>query len=87
MKKNKTNSKYVGCVCWASVYTPYLRKDILNSEGKLDCIILDFEGHKLSALRNYDAVLKAAFGNYMQLPPESERHPYHKYKIYKKEKK
>lgn len=34
---------------------------------------LEFEGHSFMAPGNYDAYLKALFGDYMKLPPESER--------------
>lgn len=36
-----------------------------------------FEGFKFLSIANYDTYLTMRYGNYMQLPPESERHPYH----------
>lgn len=83
LQEMDSNSKYVGCICWTSAYTPYLRKDVFDSDGNLNCIDVEFEGHKLKGLKNYDSVLRAAYGNYIKLPPESERHPYHGYKIYR----
>lgn len=35
--------------------------------------LLSFEGHLLKAPKDYDAVLRQAYGNYMTPPPESER--------------
>ncbi len=37
-----------------------------------------FEGHFLPVQKNYDQYLKRLFGDYMELPPESERKPHHK---------
>lgn len=36
-----------------------------------------FEGYEFSAIENYDKFLSLRYGNYMQLPPISERVPYH----------
>ncbi len=38
---------------------------------------LEFEGHKLMAMRDYDRYLRIPFGDYMELPPEEERIPHH----------
>lgn len=38
---------------------------------------LTFEGEKFSCPVDYDAYLKATFGDYMKLPPENERAPKH----------
>ncbi len=81
----KKNSKYVGCVCW-SLKKPILHKrsDVFDVDGKFDVIKHDFEGVKFSILRNYDIILRNSYGDYMVLPPENQRHPYHEYKIYKR---
>ena len=47
-------------------------------------VLLDFEGHKLRAMCGYDNVLKATYGDYMQLPPEDKRHSVHDMVIYYK---
>lgn len=39
--------------------------------------VVDFEGHKFFAPIGWDEFLKNSYGNYMQLPPEEQRHPYH----------
>ena len=42
-----------------------------------------FEGHSLMIPARYDEYLKKQYGDYMQLPPESERTPHHGYSIFK----
>ncbi len=43
---------------------------------------LFFEGHNFMAPRNYDAVLKSLYGDYWQLPSESERMAPHDFLAY-----
>lgn len=40
-------------------------------------IEVDFENQKFLATAHYDVYLTHSYGNYMQLPPEDKRHPYH----------
>lgn len=40
-------------------------------------IELDFEGHKFMGPAKYHEFLTKVYGDYMQLPPEDQRHPYH----------
>ena len=40
---------------------------------------LDFEGEKFKAPRDYETYLRTLFGDYMTLPPESERQPHHRF--------
>ena len=40
-------------------------------------IEVDFEGRKFLSTAHYDEHLKQEYGDYMQLPPENERRPYH----------
>ena len=42
-----------------------------------DYINAEFEGHRVMIFKNYDEILRTTFGDYMQLPPESERKPKH----------
>ena len=47
---------------------------------------LEFNGEKFRAPANYEASLREDYGDFMKLPPEEKRHPYHGYKIYRREK-
>ena len=38
---------------------------------------VDFEGYSFASVADYDYYLKLRYGDYMQLPPEDQRHPYH----------
>ena len=63
------SSKYV------QVFNPFhdpLKKEIFD--GYVD---VDFEGHKFMAPKGWDEFLTNSYGNYMELPPEEDRHPYH----------
>ena len=42
-----------------------------------ELIKVEFEGHHYMAYAQYDVFLKKYYGDYMQLPPEEQRHPYH----------
>ena len=42
-----------------------------------DLIDVKFEGFSFKAPANYHEYLTTRYGNYMQLPPEDQRHPYH----------
>lgn len=58
---------------------PYSMKDRLIYQEDLFETITDveFEGHKFCAIAVYDKWLRDFYGDYMQLPPEKERYPYH----------
>ncbi len=49
---------------------------------------LEFEGHQLMVIKEYDKVLRQLYGDYMQLPPEDKRKPKqsHFIRFYLKEK-
>lgn len=45
-------------------------------------IDIEFEGLNFKAIKEYDKILKAVYGDYMKLPPENKRvptHSFHKY--------
>lgn len=46
-----------------------------------ETVMLDFEGYKFCAMAGYDNVLRSAYGDYMQLPPEEDRHGVHDMRI------
>lgn len=41
---------------------------------------VDFEGYKMMAPASYHRYLTFHYGDYMQYPPEEERHPYHNHR-------
>ena len=43
---------------------------------------VEFEGHHYMAVSCWHDYLAHCFGDYMQFPPESERHPYHAFQFY-----
>lgn len=43
---------------------------------------VDFEGHRFCSIANYNDLLTHWYGDYMKLPPESERGMYHKPEIF-----
>ena len=48
-----------------------------NFDMFADIINVEFEGRKFCSIANYDRFLTLRYGDYMQLPPEDQRHPYH----------
>ena len=60
----------VGVVIWGYNERERMPYSILES------VELEFEGKRFFAPRDYDANLTAIFGDYMTLPPESERLPH-----------
>ncbi len=71
-------SDFFECMTWECRYD-YNKADIAEA------IKLEFNGVDFDAPVGYDAVLKKVYGDYMQLPPESEQIAHHFYKAYKKE--
>ena len=57
---------------------PLAKKDIK------ELIEVDYEQYKYAIPKEYDAILKDTYGDYMELPPEEERVGHHFYKAYKK---
>ena len=47
--------------------------------------LVDFDGHKFYIMANYDEYLTNLYGNYMELPPESERVSRHEINVYWKD--
>ena len=44
--------------------------------------LTDFEGHKFYLMANYHQYLTGLYGDYMRLPPESERISRHEINVY-----
>ena len=70
-------SKYSDELVFISIYSKRLPKRVYAN-----CIDVDFEGYRLKAPRDYDEFLRSIYGDYMQLPPEAERNPYHGFRAY-----
>lgn len=51
-----------------------------------ECLDVDFENLRTSIIKGYDQFLRFRYGDYMKLPPESERIPKHNFKAYYVEK-
>lgn len=51
--------------------------NIYDKKNFDDVVELEFEGKKFYAPKGYEEFLKVKYGDYMKLPPENERVPYH----------
>ena len=60
-----------------SNYQPDYLHDTISREWSEETTELLFEGHRMMAPENYDAVLREIYGEYMKLPPEEQRVPSH----------
>lgn len=78
--KDYDASEYVGCVIWLSGG----KKDIFPRKWFDETIMMPFDKYEFRVPKNYDAVLRHGYGDYMQLPPEKDRIGHHFYKVYKK---
>ena len=71
-------STYAGCVCGS-----YREREIMTTDTFKNYIEVEFEGHRLSAIQNYDEYLKKHYGDYMKLPPKEKQETHHTYKAYR----
>lgn len=63
----------------------YAGQEAVYSEQDFKRIIkIQFEDSEFYIPENYDNILKAEYGNYMQLPPQNERIPHHIMNVYYK---
>lgn len=75
------NSKYIGCMIWASDDGV---RTIFPKEWFDKMIDVEFEGCLFKAPKEYDKILSRGYGNYMELPPENKRIAHHYYDAYQK---
>jgi lipopolysaccharide cholinephosphotransferase len=75
------NSKYIGCMIWASDDGV---RGIFPKEWFSEMIDVEFEGLLFKAPKEYDKVLTHGYGDYMKLPPENKRIAHHYYDAYLK---
>lgn len=81
LKHSFENSKYAGDI----VNPAYSKPAICCREVFEECVDILFEGNNVRILKRYDDYLKAIYGDYMQLPPESERVGHHGFTAYWKD--
>ena len=76
-KYNNTDSHMGATLCvWHKKFPPF-SLSFLN-----EFVDVEFEGHTFKSIKNYDAFLRSVYGDYMQLPPESQRVAHHFYKAF-----
>ena len=75
ISQNKDDAKYAVYI-YDDYYTVFKKKDFIDGDNKSK---LRFVDDYFNVPLNYDAVLKASFGNYMNLPPEEQRVNKHTY--------
>lgn len=57
-------------------------KNYLNVEWFKEFILVDFEDSQFYVMEGFDPVLRSAYGDYMQLPPEDQRAPLHDFQFF-----
>ena len=67
---------FIGCPSWTSGCFQYEKKWFSES------VELSFSGYNFLAPKDYDSFLTCLYGDYMKLPSEEQRVPYHEYKIF-----
>ena len=70
------SSEWVGIPGWAT--SVCWKKEFFD-----ETVYLKFEDFEVPAPAAYDEILRASYGDYMQLPPEEQRVPHHGYTAYK----
>ncbi len=74
------STAYAGHIMGGSEWDTHMPATVFD-----EYIRLPFEGRMYRCVKDYDTFLKKLYGDYMQLPPESERHPYHSVACYRLE--
>ena len=69
------------CACFFG----YGTKEIMERNIFVEYIELPFEGHKFYCPKRFDEYLNNLYGDYMKLPPESERISQHVFDVYSTE--
>lgn len=59
------------CFCGAGTYDP--RRQTWPADIFLDLVDYEFEGHRYLGVKNFDAILRVTYGDYMALPSENNR--------------
>lgn len=79
LNNSSDDNRYCGHVAFAQKLGRYDKQVIQD----MKVIRHVFEDREFNIPENYQHVLKG-YGDFMQFPPESERHPTHNYKVYKR---
>lgn len=66
------NAKYVGDIIWGAY-----NSEIMLKKNFENFVYVSFEGHKFRTMSCWDQYLTDLYGDYMQLPPKSERENHH----------
>lgn len=70
---------YITNLTWEDICLIYDKADFSQA------ILVDFEDIQAKIPVGYDRILRAAYGDYMQLPPENQRVGHHFYDMYRNE--
>jgi len=73
-KRAKDANKYLPSTHKASLTWGYGEKEIMPNDVYKETVLVDFEGRNFMAPSGWDYYLRSLFGDYMQLPPEDQRH-------------
>ena len=79
-KQSRLSRKYRGRTTkhlYYSNYQPDYMQCTVDTVWSSETAELEFEGHMLMVPKEYDAVLREIYGDYMKLPPEEKRVPTH----------
>ena len=80
LSKKYQNEKCEYVTCFLGYDKLYLKRNCFT-----DYINVDFENKKYKAPKKYDEVLRAHYGNYLELPPEEQRVSHHTFHAYYKD--
>lgn len=81
VKYSKVPSKRIGIIAPSDNN----KREIWDKELFKDFTIVPFESLHVQVIKNYHQFLSAAYGEYMQLPPENKRVTHHAFQAYWKE--
>lgn len=78
LKHQFDGSRYAGCVCGS-----YREQEIMTTDTFVNYVDLEFEGHRLKGIKNFDEYLTKHYNKYMELPPKEKQETHHTYKAYR----
>lgn len=64
----RDNYEWVSMSCLNSIKKLHFPKTLCEEYSQIE-----FNGYNFMVFKNFEEILKIMYGNYMQLPPESER--------------